>query len=77
MACLDALSNVITHLVTSGTSNNIYSLPVWDQLAAFIHSLHMKNSRNSNISYNLSDLAAEILSLMVTATNVDIVNEIR
>ena len=77
MACLDALFNVISYLVTSGTSKNIGSLPVWDQLVAFLHSLHMKNCRNSNISYNLSDLAAEILSLMVTATTADIVNEIR
>ena len=77
MACLDALFNVITYHLTSGTSKNIGSLPVWDQLAAFLHSLHMKNCRNSNISYNLSDLAAEILSLMVSATNADIVNEIR
>ena len=77
MACLDALFNVITYLITSGTLKNIDSLPVWDQLAAFVNSLYMKNCRNSNISYNLSDLAAEILSLMVSATNSEIVNEIR
>ena len=77
MACLDALFNVISYLVTSGTSKNIGSLPVWDQLAAFVQSLYMKKCRNSNIPYNLSDLAAEILSLMVSATNADIVNEIR
>ena len=77
MACLDALFNVITYLITSGTLKNIDSLPVWDQLAVFLNSLYMKNCRNSNISYNLSDLAAEILSLMVTATKADIVNEIR
>ena len=77
MASLDALFNVITYLITSGTLKNIDSLPVWDQLAAFVNSLYMKNCRNSNISYNFSDLAAEILSLMVTATNADIVNEIR
>ena len=77
MACLDALFNVISYLVTSGTSKNIGSLPVWDQLAAFVKGLYMKNCRNSNISYNLSDLAAEILSLMVSATDADIMNEIR
>ena len=77
MACLDALFNVISYLVTSGTSKNIGSLPVWDQLAAFVQSLYMKNCRNSNISYNLSDLAAEIKRLVVSATNIDIVNEIR
>ena len=77
MACLDALFNVITYLITSGTLKNIDSLPVWDQLAAFVQSLYTKNCRNSNISYNLSDLAAEILSLMVSATNSEIVNEIR
>ena len=77
MACLDALFNVISYLVTSGTSKNIGSLPVWEQLAAFVQSLYMKNCRNSNISYNLSDLAAEIIRLMVSATNIDIVNEIR
>ena len=77
MACLDALFNVISYLVTSGTSKNIGSLPVWDQLAAFVQSLYIKNCRNSIISYNLSDLAAEILSLMVSATNSEIVNEIR
>ena len=77
MACLDALFNVISYLVTSGTSKNIGSLPFWEQLAAFVQSLYMKNCRNSNISYNLSDLAAEIIRLMVSATNIDIVNEIR
>ena len=74
MACLDALFNVITYLITSGTLKNIDSLPVWDQLTAFVNSLYMKNCRNSNISYNLSDLAAEILSLMVTATNLSLIH---
>ena len=77
MAALDALFHVISCLPTLDT-NDVENLSFWNRVRSFVESLRVNDSSTrQNISYELVDLANDVLFLLQNVSNPNIASDLR